>query len=230
MVELAGGLGYRYAGASVSGPGRNPWDTTRWTGGSSSGAGGAVAAGLVTFAIGTETWGSILCPSAFCGVTGIRPTYGRVSRAGAMVCSWTFDKLGPLARSANDCRLVLQVIAGQDPDDPSSANEALRLDLRDAKTIGQVRAALVNLDFTGGEPQVKSAFEAAVSELRLAGVKFEEAKMPAFPQPRWRAFSFPPRRSRRSSRSSRPARSTSCSTSSRRTSRRSTPRSRAPTS
>jgi aspartyl-tRNA(Asn)/glutamyl-tRNA(Gln) amidotransferase subunit A len=181
MVELAGGLGYRYAGASVSGPGRNPWDTTRWTGGSSSGAGGAVAAGLVTFAIGTETWGSILCPSAFCGVTGIRPTYGRVSRAGAMVCSWTFDKLGPLARSANDCRLVLQVIAGQDPDDPSSANEALRLDLRDAKTIGQVRAALVNLDFTGGEPQVKSAFEAAVSELRLAGVKFEEAKMPAFP-------------------------------------------------
>jgi aspartyl-tRNA(Asn)/glutamyl-tRNA(Gln) amidotransferase subunit A len=181
MVELAGGLGYRYAGASVSGPGRNPWDTTRWTGGSSSGAGGAVAAGLVTFAIGTETWGSILCPSAFCGVTGLRPTYGRVSRAGAMVCSWTFDKLGPLARSAGDCRLVLQAIAGQDPDDPSSSSEPLRLDLRDSKVIAQTRAALVPLDFTGGEPQVKAAFDAAVAELRAAGLKMEEAKLPALP-------------------------------------------------
>jgi aspartyl-tRNA(Asn)/glutamyl-tRNA(Gln) amidotransferase subunit A len=91
MVEFAGGLGYRFAKASISGPGRNPWDPNRWTGGSSSGSGAAVAGALVGFAIGTETWGSILCPSAFCGVTGMRPTYGRVSRAGAMVCSYTFD-------------------------------------------------------------------------------------------------------------------------------------------
>jgi aspartyl-tRNA(Asn)/glutamyl-tRNA(Gln) amidotransferase subunit A len=87
MVEFAGCLGYRYADASLQGPGRNPWDPERWTGGSSSGSGAAVSAALVTFAIGTETWGSILCPSAFCGVTGLRPTYGRVSRAGGMVGS-----------------------------------------------------------------------------------------------------------------------------------------------
>jgi len=81
MVEFAGCLGYRFANASATGPGRNPWDPSRWTGGSSSGSGAAVSAGLATFALGTETWGSILCPSAFCGLTGIRPTYGLVSRA-----------------------------------------------------------------------------------------------------------------------------------------------------
>ncbi len=112
MVEFAGCLGYRFANASASGPGRNPWDASRWTGGSSSGSAAAVAAGLATFALGTETWGSILCPSAFCGLTGIRPTYGLVSRAGGMVGAYTFDKVGPLARSAADCRTVLAAIAG----------------------------------------------------------------------------------------------------------------------
>src|SRR5262249_42267480 len=84
MVEFAGCLGYRYCDSSLQGPGRNPWNTTRWTGGSSSGAGAAVAAGLVTFALGTETWGSILCPSAFCGITGLRPPYGPGSRYGGV--------------------------------------------------------------------------------------------------------------------------------------------------
>jgi len=127
MVEFAGCLGYRFANASASGPGRNPWDPGRWTGGSSSGSGAAVAAGLATFALGTETWGSILCPSAFCGLTGIRPTYGLVSRAGGMVGAYTFDKVGPLARSAADCRTVLAAIAGPDPRDPSCASERPRL-------------------------------------------------------------------------------------------------------
>ncbi len=80
MVELAGGPSYRYASASLTGPGLNPWDPTRWSGGSSSGSAIAVAAGLVTYALGSETSGSILTPSAFCGVTGLRPTYGLVSR------------------------------------------------------------------------------------------------------------------------------------------------------
>jgi aspartyl-tRNA(Asn)/glutamyl-tRNA(Gln) amidotransferase subunit A len=182
MIEFAGGLGYRSASSSVSGPGRNPWDTSRWTGGSSSGSGAAVAAGLVPFALGTETWGSILCPSAFCGITGLRPTYGRVSRAGAMVCSWTFDKVGPLARSAADCRLVLGAIAGADPDDPTSSDEPVDLKPRRAGT-SRLKAALVPLDFSvkGAEPEVKTAFDGAVAQLRAAGIRIEEAKLPEFP-------------------------------------------------
>src|SRR5206468_6706092 len=136
----AGGLGYRFAEASISGPGRNPWNRERWTGGSSSGSGAAVAASLVGFAIGTETWGSILCPSAFCGITGLRPTYGRVSRAGAMVCSWTFDKIGPLARNAEDSGIVLRAIAGPDPADPSATDEPLPQ--RSDRRLRDVRAAL----------------------------------------------------------------------------------------
>ncbi len=179
MVEFAGGLGYRFADASVSGPGRNPWNPGRWTGGSSSGSGCAVAAGFVAFALGTETWGSILCPSAFCGVTGIRPTYGRVSRAGGMVCSWTYDKVGPICRSAADCRTVLEAIAGPDPADPSAADEPARLPRGDVKRL---RGALVELDFSKvGEPEVKHAFDAAVAELRSAGCRLEVAKLPEFP-------------------------------------------------
>lgn len=120
MVELAGGMGYNNADASFSGPGLNPWNRSHWSGGSSSGPGSAVAAGLVTFAMGSETVGSILTPAAYCGVTGLRPTYGRVSRHGAMALSWTLDKLGPLARSAEDCGLVLRAIEGADPRDPTS--------------------------------------------------------------------------------------------------------------
>jgi len=182
MVELAGGLGYRFADASVSGPGRNPWDPRRWTGGSSSGSGAAVAAGLAPFALGTETWGSILCPAAFCGLTGLRPTYGRVSRAGAMACAWSFDKVGPLARSAADCRVVLGAIAGADPDDPTSSSEPVDLKPR-RPDLGRLRAALVPMDFgvSGAEPEAKTAFEAAVATLRVAGLRVEEAQLPALP-------------------------------------------------
>lgn len=115
MIELAGGMGYMFASASLQGETRNPWDTTCWTCGSSSGSGAIVAAGLAAFAIGTETWGSIVCPSAFCGVSGLRPTFGRVSRRGAMALSYSLDKIGPLARSADDCARVFAAIAGHDP-------------------------------------------------------------------------------------------------------------------
>ncbi|HYQ87991.1 MAG TPA: amidase [Candidatus Binatia bacterium] len=182
-VEFAGCLGYRFADASLQGPGRNPWDPERWTGGSSSGSGAATASGLVGFSIGTETWGSILCPSAFCGVTGLRPTYGRVSRAGGMVGAYTFDKIGPIARAAEDCRLVLQAIAGPDPDDPSASDEPVRLD-RARVDLSRLRAALVPLDFAktkGAEAEVKSAFDGAVAELKAAGLKLTEAKLPEFP-------------------------------------------------
>jgi len=117
MIELAGGMGYRFASASLQGEAKNPWDTTCWTCGSSSGSGAIVAAGLAAFAIGTETWGSIICPSAFCGISGFRPTYGRVSRYGAMALAPSMDKIGPMARSAEDCARIFAAIAGHDPKD-----------------------------------------------------------------------------------------------------------------
>ena len=125
MVELAGGMGYRQPNASFTGPGISPWGGA-WSGGSSSGSGSAVGAGLVPFAIGSETWGSILSPAAYCGITGLRPTYGRVSRHGAMALCWTLDKLGPLALTADDCGLVLDAIAGPDPRDPTAASRPYR--------------------------------------------------------------------------------------------------------
>ena len=123
MVELAGGMGYNHADASFTGPGLTPWNTKFWSGGSSSGPGAAVASGCVPFAIGSETSGSILTPSAYCGVTGLRPTYGRVSRHGAMALCWTLDKLGPMARSADDAALVLAAISGHDTADESSLSQ-----------------------------------------------------------------------------------------------------------
>ena len=181
-VEFAGCLGYRFANASVAGPGRNPWNPERWTGGSSSGSGAAVAAGLCAFALGTETWGSILCPSAFCGLTGLRPTYGLVSRAGGMVGAYSFDKIGPLARSASDCRFVLEAIAGPDPLDPTCADVPVVLTRGEGKPIGSLRAALVSLDWSKtGEPEVKAAFEAGVAALRAAGLKLEEIALPEYP-------------------------------------------------
>jgi len=183
MVEFAGGLGYRWANASLQGPGLNPWDPKRWTGGSSSGSGASVAAGLVGFAIGTETWGSILCPSAFCGVTGLRPTYGRVSRYGGMVCAYTFDKIGPMARSAADCRAILAAIAGHDAGDPTSSHRPVVLSASAGRVPNGLRAAVIRSDFTqqGAEPAVQEAFERALEDLRGMGVILEEATLPEFP-------------------------------------------------
>ncbi|MCF8225453.1 MAG: amidase [Bacteroidales bacterium] len=98
---------------------RNPWNIQQGSSGSSAGSSAATAAGLVPFAIGTETYGSIVSPSTRCGVTGLRPTYGRVTRAGAMALSWSMDKAGPLCRSAYDCAIVFDAIRGLDPDDPT---------------------------------------------------------------------------------------------------------------
>src|SRR3954451_10577980 len=117
MIELAGGMGYRFASASISGAAKNPWNEGCWTCGSSSGSGAIVAAGLAGFAIGTETWGSIVCPSAYFGGSGLRPTFGRVSRSGAMALSYSMDKIGPMARSADDCALILHALAAHDDGD-----------------------------------------------------------------------------------------------------------------
>src|SRR5947208_8591288 len=146
MIELAGGLGYSKGESSLQGAAHNPWGLDRWTCGSSSGSGAAVAAGLVPFAIGSETWGSIICPSSFCGVSGLRPTFGRVSRQGAMALSWTLDKLGPMARSARDCELVLGRIQGHDPDDPYSAAEKPAAP-SDPAAVKTMRIGYLRLDF-----------------------------------------------------------------------------------
>lgn len=120
MVELAGGMGYRFASASITGAAKNPWNEGCWTCGSSSGSAAIVSAAMAAFAIGTETWGSIICPSAYCGISGLRPTFGRVSRYGAMALAYSQDKIGPMGRTADDCALILETIASYDPLDRSS--------------------------------------------------------------------------------------------------------------
>jgi aspartyl-tRNA(Asn)/glutamyl-tRNA(Gln) amidotransferase subunit A len=181
MIELAGGLGYSKGDSSLTGAARNPWDRGRWTCGSSSGSGAAVAAALVPFAIGSETWGSIICPSSFCGVSGLRPTFGRVSRQGCMALSWTLDKLGPMARSARDCELVFQAIQGPDRDDPYAADEGPAAP-SEPDTVRRMKIAYFKDDFQKqGDRSVERAFMKALTDLESAGARVEEAKLPDLP-------------------------------------------------
>ena len=182
MIELAGGMGYRYASAALTGPARNPWKETCWTCGSSSGSGAIVAAALAGFAIGTETWGSIVCPSGFCGISGLRPTYGRVSRQGAMALAYSMDKIGPMARSAEDCGLVLAAIAGNDPGDPASLppHEAefswpLAAGRRKLR-IGRLTNAWKKM-----APDVEAAVADALDVLRKNGATVEDTTLPEGP-------------------------------------------------
>ncbi|MEI7714376.1 MAG: amidase, partial [Rhodospirillales bacterium] len=103
-------------------PARNPWNPEHFTAGSSSGTGAAVASGMILCGIGTDTGGSIRGPAALCGIAGIKPTYGLVSRAGVAPAAFSLDTIGPMAWTAEDCALMLQVLAGHDPKDPASAN------------------------------------------------------------------------------------------------------------
>jgi aspartyl-tRNA(Asn)/glutamyl-tRNA(Gln) amidotransferase subunit A len=186
MIELAGGLGYRFPSASATGAAKNPWDRTRWTCGSSSGAGAIVAAGLAAFAIGSETWGSILCPSAHCGVTGLRPTYGRVSRHGAMALSYTLDKLGPIGRSAEDCALILKILAAHDPADESSLPEVeaqFHWPPRIKPSLSRLRIGWVGAQGKGGPPAVERACRAAIEVLRRGGASVEPVTLPEGPWP-----------------------------------------------
>jgi aspartyl-tRNA(Asn)/glutamyl-tRNA(Gln) amidotransferase subunit A len=180
MVELAGGMGYNQAFASFTGPGRSPWDPARWSGGSSSGSGSAVGAGLVPFAIGSETWGSIQFPAAFCGVSGLRPTYGRVSRHGAMALSWTMDKLGPLARTAEDCGTVLGAIAGGDPADPSALDRPFAYP-ESAEPRRRYRLGVLKGTLDKTQPEVRRNFMDSMGVLRGFADVVEELELPDFP-------------------------------------------------
>ncbi len=182
MVELAGLGGYRFASASLTGPGLNPWDPTRWSGGSSSGPAAAVAAGLVPFALGSETWGSIGVPCAFCGLTGLRPTYGLVSRTGAMALSWSMDKIGPIARSVEDCGHILNTIAGADMDDPGSAGRSFHFLPNLGPPLTGMTAGYAAADFESvAGPALRPALREALGVFRDIGLQLKEAELSDYP-------------------------------------------------
>lgn len=181
MIELAGGMGYRFASATVTGAAKNPWNETCWTCGSSSGSSAIVAAALAAFAIGTETWGSIICPSAYCGISGLRPTFGRVSRSGAMALAYSMDKIGPMARTADDCALVLAAIAGHDPKDRGSLPPGEAAFRYPSPGPTSMRIGWLVNAWQKPDPSVAAATEAAVEVLKKNGAKVSDARLPEGP-------------------------------------------------
>jgi aspartyl-tRNA(Asn)/glutamyl-tRNA(Gln) amidotransferase subunit A len=176
--EFAFGIqfpGHRFPAA------RNPWNLEHIPGGSSSGSGAALAAGLVHGATGSDTGGSIRGPAAFCGIVGLKPTYGRASRAGVLTLSWTLDHTGPMARTVEDCALLMQPLAGHDPLDPASSHvpvddyaSGLGRDVRGVR-IGVVR----NYFFEGVDPEIARAFEEAMAALRRLGADVRDVEIPS---------------------------------------------------
>ncbi|MGV9673790.1 amidase [Nocardia sp. NPDC003482] len=165
---------------------RTPWDLERWAGGSSSGSGSGVAAGMFLGAVGTDTAGSIRIPAAFNGITGLKPTFGRVPKSGVVPLGYTLDHVGPMARSAADCALLLSVLAGHDPSDPYSA----RVPVPDypAALVGDLTGITVGVDtldrFASGgtDPAQPGRFAAAVDVLRAAGAEIVEVELPMYPE------------------------------------------------
>jgi aspartyl-tRNA(Asn)/glutamyl-tRNA(Gln) amidotransferase subunit A len=184
MIELAGGMGYMYASASLQGEAKNPWDTRCWTCGSSSGSGAIVAAALAGFAIGTETWGSIVCPAAFCGVSGLRPTYGRVSRRGAMALAYSMDKIGPMARSAEDCTRIFAAIAGHDPLDRGTLPvDRAAFTYSPAADLGShtLRVGWLTNAWKNYDPAVAKVVEAAHKYMKRRFPTMKDAALPEGP-------------------------------------------------
>ncbi|HXJ81659.1 MAG TPA: amidase [Candidatus Methylomirabilis sp.] len=162
-------------------PARNPWNLDHIPGGSSSGSGAALAAGLTVGALGSDTGGSIRGPAAFCAIAGLKPTYGRVSRAGVLTLSWTLDHTGPMARSVEDCALMLQALAGYDAADPASSREPVP---DYTATIRQgVRGLRVGVPreyfFDDVKPEVADAFESALQTMRRLGAEVRDVQIPS---------------------------------------------------
>jgi Asp-tRNA(Asn)/Glu-tRNA(Gln) amidotransferase A subunit family amidase len=161
---------------------KNPWDLSMGSQGSSAGPGAATAAGLVAFSIGTETLGSILEPSGICGVTGLRPSFGRVSRHGVMTVSWSLDKVGPMCRGVEDCALVLAAIQGPDNQDLSVQsvpfNWDAALDIRKLR-VGYLKSAFANTKQTA---QTDANDARALDVLRNMGVSLIEVGLPEQPR------------------------------------------------
>jgi aspartyl-tRNA(Asn)/glutamyl-tRNA(Gln) amidotransferase subunit A len=166
---------------SCAGPTRNPWDLERSPGGSSGGSAAAVAAGIVPAALGSDTGGSIRQPAALCGVVGMKPSYGRVSRYGLVAFASSLDQIGPIAHTAADCALLLETIAGHDPKDSTSLPEPAPSLMRtldgdvSGLTLGLLREAD---DPSGVAPGVRSRVHEAVAELERAGAKLREVSLP----------------------------------------------------
>ncbi|HKX33544.1 MAG TPA: amidase [Blastocatellia bacterium] len=160
---------------------RNPWEpeeTNVGSSGSSAGSASATSAGLVGFSIGTETLGSIVSPSSRCGVTGLRPTYGRVSRYGAMGLSWTMDKIGPICRGVEDCALVLDAIYG--PDGHDRTVEEIPFNWSADRPVASMRIGYVKNEFEQGDNERKKLYQEALDALRGAGAKLEPMELPQF--------------------------------------------------
>ncbi|WP_047247219.1 amidase [Maribacter thermophilus] len=155
---------------------KNPWDTAQGATGSSAGSGAATSAGLVPFALGTETLGSITSPSTRTGITGLRPTYGRVSRYGVMSLSWSMDKVGPMARSAQDCAIVYSIISGKDPKDPTTTDFSVGIDLnRDIKTL---KVGYLKEDIEKDSSKSKDNMVKALETFKKMGIEPEALKLP----------------------------------------------------
>jgi Asp-tRNA(Asn)/Glu-tRNA(Gln) amidotransferase A subunit family amidase len=157
---------------------KNPWDISMGSQGSSAGPGSATAAGLVGFSVGTETGGSIVAPSSICGVTGVRPTFGRVSRYGVMTLSWSLDKTGPMCRSVEDCAIVLNAIQG--PDDHDLAVQDVPFNYDPIFDISKLRVGYLKASFqdTRQTPQVDANDAAALAKIRSMGFNLIEVGLP----------------------------------------------------
>ncbi len=157
---------------------RNPWNLEQGSSGSSAGSAAATAAGLVPFAIGSETWGSIVSPSTRCGVTGLRPTFGRVSRTGAMALSWSMDKLGPLGRTVEDCAIVFNAIRGPDGLDQTVVD--LPFNYNYQVDLGRLRIGYVKGAFEEDRPG-KANDQAVLEVLQELGAELVPIELPDYP-------------------------------------------------
>jgi Asp-tRNA(Asn)/Glu-tRNA(Gln) amidotransferase A subunit family amidase len=158
---------------------KTPWNTERSSSGSSAGSASATSAGLVGFGMGTETLGSIVSPSIACGVVGLRPTFGRVSRFGAMALSWTMDKIGPLCRSVEDCAIVLRAVLGADSRDQTVVDAPFDW-WPDAPPSG-LRVGYLKTEFEKAQAEAKPVYEQALESLRKIGARLEPVSLPELP-------------------------------------------------
>ncbi len=157
---------------------KNPWDITKGSSGSSAGSASAVASGALPFAIGSETLGSIVSPSTVCGATGLRPTYGRVSRYGAMALSWSMDKLGPICRNVEDCAMVLEAINGKDDRDPMTFDVPFSYEHQ--RPLQTIKLGYTYKDFSQDYP-FKQNDSLALEVLRSLGFELIPVELPSYP-------------------------------------------------